>query len=355
VAFHDRLDYRPRPAFLGINAHTAKLARLNAEFIKSERGPHWLLFEIEPEGQRVNNRYPGSVEAPGMLETLANYQLVRTVANSAVMQRRSPRNYRLVPLTSHQLSFDETLRLSEHRLIWAQMRIDRSWLGAALDFVYKIPHVVLDITTASGRRLEYQLLPDVASAGFVLSPFLNSTDDFKAVATDAVDRLDHVDSMRVRVDGPAAMYARRIGVELSWLDFAGAPPPADPLILEHLRRLAAKVGPCQFSPEIQWDERAHVNVLVAHAPCEIADDVTGQRLHLRFGLRDGIPAGDGAEFQVVQEGRVLWSADVLPGTGEHQAEVTVRPGKILLKTLPGRRAGSTNVYDHTYWSLVEER
>src|SRR5262249_9336523 len=47
-------NYRPRPIFQSYTAYTETLAKLNAEFLKGDKAPDYILFEIAP----IDGRFP---------------------------------------------------------------------------------------------------------------------------------------------------------------------------------------------------------------------------------------------------------------------------------------------------------
>lgn len=352
AAYHKTLSYRPRPAYLGINAHTAKLAQANGTFLKSSQAPDWLLFEVEPEGERFNKRYPASVEGPAWLEAITRYEVSNFVGNIAVMSKREPKTFRMSSVIQHTVSMGEPLQVPPG-LIWAEMDIRRTAFGHLTEFLYKTPHVLMEIKTDIGAVHEFQLLSNVARGGFILSPFINTTDEFTALAHGELQNLDAITSLRVRVDGPQMMYAPMVEVKLARVEFEDKAPQGPPDAVKSLRRTATGAQTCMFPPELQWDSQAAKRVLLAHAPCDIQREVTGGELHLGYGLRDDSQNSDGAEFQVRQNGRIIWSQQVKPGSGEQRAVVPVARGTVRLITLPG--PSGSNAYDHTYWSEVDDR
>jgi hypothetical protein len=67
-------------------------------------------------------------------------------------------------------------------LIWAEVRLRPSWLGALRGFFYKPKMTLLQIETKDGVQ-SYRFAPKAAAGGFLLSPLLANTAGFRDLLT----------------------------------------------------------------------------------------------------------------------------------------------------------------------------
>lgn len=178
IIANPNLIYQPRPAFLSLNAHTERLALLNAAFLRSERAPDWILFELN-SGERVNNRYPATDDGPSWPEIWSRYDSIGQRAGLQIYQRRAiPRQWSLEQISKLRLPFSQDISIPDAGLIWAKVDAQTSWLGRLVSVLYKSPHIQLRILCDDGSTKTFQIVPELGRAGFLLSPFVSNTKDF---------------------------------------------------------------------------------------------------------------------------------------------------------------------------------
>jgi hypothetical protein len=268
------------------------------------------------------------------------------------MERRAAAlGYRLSDLGGQEVGWDQGLTVPTGP-VWAKIEIEKSLTGRLFSFLYKVPQIEMEVASTT-RRNSYQIVPELAKAGFLLSPLVDSTEGFKKFSESGGG--EAVKSILFHVKGPGIMYSSRVATHFYTLTTPRFHKQLDTGRETLLRGWAAGVRSCTFPPEVQWDERARDYVLVAHAPCVLDYRIpSGSNcLRVRFGLRDDSTGSDGAEFQIRQNSKVLYSKFMKPEDSAVEQELTVASGKVELVTLPG--PNNNNIYDHTYWSVVEPR
>lgn len=181
------LSYSPRPAFLSLNAHTYRLAMLNASHLQGSDAPDLVLFQVLPRELSVNNRLPALADGPSWPLLLSNYALEGTNDDFLLLKRKS------VPLQStRKVLFDGDVRLGEKiplpatagKLVWAEVTIRRTPLGALIHELYKSPHVLLESQMGDGKTETYQIVPELGRAGFLVSPLVQNNAEFAGLYLD---------------------------------------------------------------------------------------------------------------------------------------------------------------------------
>jgi hypothetical protein len=95
------------------------------------------------------------------------------------MQRKEqPDNYSFVPLGSLVVAPDIPILVPEQSAVWAHLDISLTTVGRVLRLLYKPPALGLLIQTSDDKVRAYRLTPAVASAGFLISPHIESTAAF---------------------------------------------------------------------------------------------------------------------------------------------------------------------------------
>ncbi|MGY4350495.1 hypothetical protein ACVWXM_006988 [Bradyrhizobium sp. GM7.3] len=178
---YPKLVYDPRPAYLSLNAHTRKLAEQNAAFLRSERAPHWVLFELKAEEQ-VNDRYPATDDGLSWPEIWSRYDL-KSHGTFLVYERRPevlPFQFRQIK--SDTATFNQVVQIDPSVRTWAKIDVRRAPLGKIMGAIYKAPQIFLNIVYDDGLPVKYQIVPELGRAGFLLSPSITSTDEFASIS-----------------------------------------------------------------------------------------------------------------------------------------------------------------------------
>jgi hypothetical protein len=238
VFAHPELTYAPRPAYLSLNAHTKRLANANANYLKSEKAPNILLFQVLPRQRRVENRLPATDDGLSWPEIFSRYRVISTTADFLVMEkRRQPLHYDLRPLGSGVIiaKWGQPIEIprTESGLVWAQVEITREWMGTLLEILYKSPHVILASRLANGKELEFQLVPGLGAAGFLVSPLIHSTRDFLGIMNAISSHVrpngapDVASITLGSPDAPTSFWSRKLRIHLFELSVSQPFPPEE--------------------------------------------------------------------------------------------------------------------------------
>ncbi|MEP6685844.1 MAG: hypothetical protein ABJB22_03630 [Verrucomicrobiota bacterium] len=171
------LDYRPRPVLQSYIAYTRELAELNAGFLRSDRAPENILFEL----WTIDDRFPSLDDGPSWPELLTRYEVVGRSGNFVRLQRRAkPRRYEMIPLgeSSFELGTKQSLPSTDAGPIWAEIEITQSLRGKIASFFYKPPVLLMTTTLKDGRSRPFRIVPAMARGGFLISPVAEGTKSF---------------------------------------------------------------------------------------------------------------------------------------------------------------------------------
>ena len=214
------------------SAWTPELAEMNAAFLRGEHAPENILFSIYP----IDGRFPAGDDGLSWPDLLTRYDVVSTTTNGFLLLKRSaaPRSFQKILLQDSVIAFDSPAPVpSAHDgPIWAEIQINQSTFGKILSALYKPPQVSLQVATADGRVWTYRLIPGIARAGFLVSPFIGDTRSFARLAApnhaDALDGLQ-VTSLAVFVGdnaGPGPCFQAPIRMRLYRLEFSAPDDPS---------------------------------------------------------------------------------------------------------------------------------
>lgn len=173
------LNYRPRPVCESYSAYTPALAEMNARYLREANAPQSILFEI----RQLDLRLPALDDGLSWPDLLCRYDIKGATGHFLVLQRApTPRTFDLVPIGTRSVPLNTLQGLPPTKEpLWAKIDIPRSLDGKLVGTIYKPSYVWLRIQTADGRTREFQIVPEVARSGFLLSPLIESTPDFVAL------------------------------------------------------------------------------------------------------------------------------------------------------------------------------
>lgn len=175
--------YRPRPVIQEYSTYTAALIEANLAASESDRAPDTVL--LAPGS--IDNRYPTLAEGPLWPVLLRDYVPSGTIGpvrhldqtiDVLVLHRRNGRDgLSAAPertLTAHP---EEPLALPDITgPVFATIDVRLSAAGRLLTLLHQMPEIEIIVILANGSAYTHRLVPEIARAGFVLSPYVDTTD-----------------------------------------------------------------------------------------------------------------------------------------------------------------------------------
>lgn len=357
-------EYTPRPAYLGINAHTGTLAHANAAFLMSNEAPETILFEITPAGERFHNRLPSTVEGPAWPALFARYHAVGRAGPFLRLDRLGTR--RIVrsdpattgPAVPARLGVPVEIPIDAGTIVWCTIVPEPTLAGRAIGAAYKRPHLEIILTTETGEH-RYQLVPELARAGFVVSPLIETTTEFGVLmATGDASALPgkHARSLRVEAVPDNGLWRDEYTIAFSGLTIEDAPA----------RWLgAARAGVVSAAFGAEWRDIEGTLALFVHAPsaCVVevpsaATRVSAEAAVLPTGIAEsGALIGDGLVAHLVAETpsgqRIDIARATLKGTltrATLQGTLPEGAARVRFEFDPG--ASADPAHDHSSWLRI---
>jgi hypothetical protein len=182
--FANGMDYRPRPVIQSYSAYTPALARMNANWLRTDRAVPNLFFAI----QAIDSRFPSQDDGLSWPELLTGYDLkgLSDERGSYLCLSRSPtpRKYQLQPLqeTNVTLGMPFALPAATQGPVWAEIEIKKTFVGKLRSFFYKPTVLMADVKLADHSEKLCRIVPGMVSAGFLLSPYIDDNPSFLALA-----------------------------------------------------------------------------------------------------------------------------------------------------------------------------
>jgi len=170
------IPWSPRPVFQSYSAYTADLAQINAEHLASPQAPQNVLFKIEP----IDGRLPSLEDGLSWPRLIGFYDLRKFEKGFAVFEKKAtvPPATDYAVIATGQGRLGEALELPSPKVTYAKIHVTPTILGRLLGIAFKLPEVRIDMTTAAGITKSYRFIPEMANVPFLVSPLVDTTEDF---------------------------------------------------------------------------------------------------------------------------------------------------------------------------------
>ena len=175
----EHLNYHPRPVFQSYSAFTPALLKQNLCFYQSSSAPQFVFARL----QSVDWRYPAQDDSL-LLEELPRRYLIAKEGNDFLLLHRKPVQPagELVreKFPMRNVSFGQEIELPETVNCAIELRaiFKPSIYGAARAFLVQPAEVTLVLTDGKHGQHTGRLIPEMAAAGFLVQPLLESDKDF---------------------------------------------------------------------------------------------------------------------------------------------------------------------------------
>ncbi len=168
---------KPRPVFQSYSVYTPRLAELNARFLQRDDAPPTLLWRVDPLAPNY-----ATMEDPLIWpEALAHYRYAGDAAGQLILSRKPDGSYRLVPIAEVTTTIGVSVEVprSKTGCIWLKMHVAPTRAGQLRSVLYRPVELHLMVETDDGATVSARLCVPILSCGFLLSPELKETSDFK--------------------------------------------------------------------------------------------------------------------------------------------------------------------------------
>lgn len=228
ILFAHRLPWRPRPVIQSYQACSAALLERNAKLLR-ETGAATVLLTVAT----IDGRLPSIDDGPSWLVFLEHYTVVDRAGAYLVLRRRDHAEpVSRGPRTHRSSGFDERVDLPpDAAAVWASIDVHPTLLGRLVDLFYKLPPLQIALALEDGTEQRFRLVPEMASAGFLLSPLIRRTEDLAPVLKRdqrALREVPTVRSLRIpssQVPGHAWLFEGRIEIALQPLSLQPTTSP----------------------------------------------------------------------------------------------------------------------------------
>ena len=172
--------WNPRPVFQSYSAYTTALAIRNSEHLVGDQAPDNIVFRLEP----IDDRLPSLDDGTSWPNLLTHYRL-EAAENDWLYLRKLDKAAPVAQgrvIKDGRFSMRETVPVPDSSVaVFASISIRPTLRGKVAAIVYKPRQLQITVNLADGTSRTHRLISGMARAGFLLSPWIQSTADFGAL------------------------------------------------------------------------------------------------------------------------------------------------------------------------------
>jgi len=186
----------PRPVLQSYSAYTPELARMDEQHLRGLNAPDWVLFQL----QSIDGRLPSLDDGASWPALLDNYSEVAFDGQFVLMRRRpviKPQSefrviYKQVCKTGEKVTLPQT-----DGALFAEVTLKPTLAGQVSTALFNPPQLHAVIELSNGKTGKYRVVSSMMKTGFLLSPFVETTEEFASLAKESKDSHDNVESISI--------------------------------------------------------------------------------------------------------------------------------------------------------------
>lgn len=216
IVFANGLRWAGRPILQSYSAYTPALSEANARHLLGSKAPQNIFYSLTA----IDQRLPVLEDSASLPVLLTQYKVVRKTPDFLQLERdEAVRRTSITPLSSIDVDLNARVDVPESpNPIVARVLMSKTLLGALASAAFKLPQVHIETTLANGTILEHRFVPGMGEAGFIVSPYIGSADDFLMLAGGVTDA-NRVTQIRI-VAPDNGLWRKAIHVTFSSLEVA---------------------------------------------------------------------------------------------------------------------------------------
>lgn len=175
----------PRPVLQSYSAYNQTLAEIDSAFLNSQKSADNIFFRVAT----IDGRYPSSDDGNSWPTLLNKYHPSGNVGSYLILQKNQGEVLapKLSTLNSGTYALNAWVDLpNTEQKLFAAIDIQHSLLGKLKNIVYKSSHLGIAVRLADGSTKYFRLVAGNVSTNFLLSPLIESTEQFSLLYKDSV-------------------------------------------------------------------------------------------------------------------------------------------------------------------------
>lgn len=222
--------WNPRPIFQSYSAYTPGLAAMNRDHLLNQTRPDNILFSL----QTIDARFPSLDDGASWPTIITNYAPIGRASSHLILRRKfehTASSTSMTALSHATYGFEAEIAVPEFEgAVYVTFDIRPTNFGRLENTLFKSPQIELIAKLFGGDERHYRIVPEMARSGFVISPLVETTEDFLMLYgySSFLDQ-KRVKSFSLRSSGGGISWNHQVGVTFQGFylpNVAKLPPPA---------------------------------------------------------------------------------------------------------------------------------
>ena len=176
--FANGYTWAPRPVLQSYSAFSPALAAYNKNHLLGPEAPDNVIFAVKP----IDGRFPSLDDGPSWPVLMQNYVPWHMTGDYLFLRKKKAAPTEEVPIgqTTETCSLGQSVGLPTTATpLFAQIDIRPTLYGLLSDFFLKRAELSITLQLDDGTVRRFRLVPGMAKAGFLVSPLVEKTTDFR--------------------------------------------------------------------------------------------------------------------------------------------------------------------------------
>jgi len=202
VVIANNYNYQPRPVIQSYLAYKESLLETNKNYWAREKAADYVVLQ---EMKDCYGYYPTLHDGPSWPELLRRYQPDNCQSSGLIVKKRTePRQLKLEPLETIEAILGQpidigTSRAGKDKIIFAKINLKVTALGSLQKLFFRMYPADISVQLKTGQQESYVAPSDNLRAGFILSPFVNTPEEIKALysGTESLHQTNDVVNVKI--------------------------------------------------------------------------------------------------------------------------------------------------------------
>lgn len=202
VVIANNYNYQPRPVIQSYLAYKESLLETNKNYWSRDKAADYVVLQ---EMKDCYGYYPTLHDGPSWPELLSRYQPDNCQSSGLVVKKRTePRQLKLETLETIEAMLGQPIditssRTGKDKIIFAKINLKVTALGSLQKLFFRIYPADISVQLKNGKQESYVAPSDNLRAGFILSPFVATPEEIKALysGTDSLHQSNDVVTVKI--------------------------------------------------------------------------------------------------------------------------------------------------------------
>lgn len=190
------------------------MAKINADFLISEKAPDFIFFEP----QTIDNRFPSLDDGASWPILLYNYQPIDWASPFLILKKNSDSKNQpnLELILKKEFALNEVISIPKGK-VFTKIFIQPTFLGKIIQMVWKPSEIYINATGKNGETKSWRFITGMGKTGFLISPLVNNSTDFTLLYSGNFNHT-FIETISFTIPNRKFLWQKKIKIEFYSID-----------------------------------------------------------------------------------------------------------------------------------------